>query len=210
MGANGNNGDFKAAFDKLVADFHMQFDDIKGQFHSINDRLTSIEQRGGTEEDAAAAARAERERKAIATKLEVDARKAMEDAGRAFLKQQKEASSSSTILEIVDDLEGKLFNDHNKMEPPRTNLPPPFPYQGTLPGSFPVLTPRLHKLHFPMCDNKEDPLPWINRCEQFFRGQKTLETEQVWYASYHMAGGVQQWYMRMMQDKTVTDWAYFA
>ena len=159
MGANGNNGDIKSTFDKLVADLHTQFDDIKGQFHSINDRLTTIEQRGGAEEAAAAAARAERKRKAIATKLEVDARKAMQDAGRAFLKQQKEASSSSTIPEIVDDLEGKLFNDLNKMEPPKTNLPPPFPYQGTLPDSFPVLMPRLHKLNFPTYDGKEDPLP---------------------------------------------------
>jgi hypothetical protein len=50
----------------------------------------------------------------------------MEDAGRAFLKQQKEAAPSSTIPEIVDDLEGKLFNDMT--EGPKTNLPPPFPY----------------------------------------------------------------------------------
>ena len=58
MGANGNNGDFKATFDKLTADLHMQFDDIKGQFTSINDRFMTIEQRGGPEEAAAAAAHA--------------------------------------------------------------------------------------------------------------------------------------------------------
>jgi hypothetical protein len=80
MGANSNNSEFKVAFDKLVADLHTQFDDIKGQFTSTNDRLTSIEQRGGSEE-VAADARAERECKAIATKLEVDAKKAMEDVG---------------------------------------------------------------------------------------------------------------------------------
>ena len=70
-----------------------------------------IEQCDGPTEVAAAAARAERKRKAIATKLEVDTKKAMEDAGRTFLKQQKEASPSSTIPEIVDDLESKLFTD---------------------------------------------------------------------------------------------------
>jgi hypothetical protein len=46
MGANDNNSEFKVAFDKLVADLHTQFDDIKGQFTSTNDRLTSIKQRG--------------------------------------------------------------------------------------------------------------------------------------------------------------------
>ena len=156
-----------------------------------------IEQRDGPAEAAVAAARAKRERKAIATKLEVDTKKAMEDAGRAFLKQQKEASPSSTIPEIADGLESKLFTDST--EAPKINLPPPFLYQGTLPGSFPVLTPRLHKLNFPTYDGKEDPLPWINCCEQFFRGQKTPETEQVWYASYHLTGGAQQWYMCLMQ-----------
>jgi hypothetical protein len=77
------------------------------------------------------------------------------------------------------------------------NMPPPYPYTGTPPGSFPVLTPRIHKLNFLTYDDKEDPLPWINRYEQFFRGQKTPETEQVWYASYHLTGGAQQWYMHL-------------
>ena len=159
MGADDNNGDIKASFKKLVANLHTQFNDIKGQFHSINDHLMTIEQRGGPEEATATTARAEHERKAIANKLVVNTKKGMEDAGRAFLKQQKEASLSSTIPEIIDDLEGKLFNDLNKMEPPKTNLPPPFPYQGTLPDSFPVLMPRLHKLNFPTYDGEEDPLP---------------------------------------------------
>ena len=146
MRANGNNGDFKVTFDSHVADLHQQFGDIRDQFNTINDHLVNIEQHGGPEEAAVAAARAEHERKAIATKLEVDTKKAMEDVGRAFLKQQKEASPSSTIPEIADDLESKLFNDTT--EGPKTNLPPSFPYQGTLPGSFLVLTPRLHKLNF--------------------------------------------------------------
>jgi hypothetical protein len=136
MGANDNNGDIMATFDKLIANLHTQFNDFKGQFNSINNCSTMIEQHGGPEEATATTDRAERERKAIATKLEVDTKKAMEDAGRAFLKQQKEASPSSTIPEIVDDLKGKLFTDLNTTEAPKINLPPPFPYQGTLPGSF--------------------------------------------------------------------------
>jgi hypothetical protein len=37
-----------------------------------------------------------------------------------------------------------------------------------------------------MFDGKEDPLQWLNRCEQFFEGQHALEEEKVWLASYHM------------------------
>jgi hypothetical protein len=43
----------------------------------------------------------------------------MEEAGHAFLKQQNESLPSSTILEIVDDLEGKLFVNFTKLETPQ-------------------------------------------------------------------------------------------
>lgn len=76
--------------------------------------------------------------------------------------------------------------------------PPPLPHEGPQPGSFPVLTPHIHKLVFLTFDGKEDPLPWINRCEQFFRGQKMPAIEQVWYALYHQTGDAQQWYMHLM------------
>jgi hypothetical protein len=75
MGANDNNGDIKATFDKLIANLHTQFNDFKGQFNSINNCSTMIEQHGGPEEATATTDRAERERKAIATKLEVDTKK---------------------------------------------------------------------------------------------------------------------------------------
>lgn len=32
--------------------------------------------------------------------------------------------------------------------------------------------PRYHKLEFPTFDGEEDPLPWLNRCKQFFRANK--------------------------------------
>ena len=87
----------------------------------------------------------------------------METAGRAFLKEQKEKASSHSILEIVDALESKLFDVFK--EAPETNSPPLHLYQGAQPGSFPMLTPCIHKLSFPTYDGKEDPLSWINRCE---------------------------------------------
>jgi hypothetical protein len=40
-------------------------------------------------------------------------------------------------------------------------------------SSTDVMVPRYFKLDFPHYDGKEDPLPWLSRCEQFFRAQRT-------------------------------------
>jgi uncharacterized protein YdcH (DUF465 family) len=53
-----------------VADLHQHFDEIKERFGNIDDRLTNIEQRGQSDDAAAAA------------KSEVDAKKDMEEAGQ--------------------------------------------------------------------------------------------------------------------------------
>lgn len=44
------------------------------------------------------------------------------------------------------------------------------------------------RLEFPTFEDKEDPLPWLNRCETFFRGQGTPEPRRVWYAAMHLTG----------------------
>lgn len=69
--------------------------------------------------------------------------------------------------------------------------------------------PRFHKLLFPTYDGKEDPLSWLNRCEQFFQGQRTMEEEKVWLASYHMTGVAQQWYYRLERNQGVPSWPRF-
>jgi hypothetical protein len=38
---------------------------------------------------------------------------------------------------------------------------------------------RFHKLDFPTYDSSGDPLPFLNRCEHYFRGQCTIEEENV-------------------------------
>lgn len=188
--------------DRLVNDLNQQFQGVNDRFDAVNILLTAIElaKKDGTAE----ADKAWREQEAAKAKLEVATRAAMESAGLAFLKEQKESSPSSTIPVLADELEANLFN--NKAPPKPLQ---PYLHPGGLPSSFPILKPRAHKLDFSTFDGKEDPLPWINRCEQFFRGQKTHPSEHVWYASYHLTGGAQQWYMRLTQDK-VMDWAYFA
>jgi hypothetical protein len=44
-------------------------------------------------------------------------------------------------------------------------------------------------------------LPFLNRCEHYFRGQRTIEEEHVWLAAMHLQGAAQQWYMRLERDE---------
>jgi hypothetical protein len=46
-----------------------------------------------------------------------------------------------------------------------------------------------------------DPLNWLNQCEQFFRGQRTLASDRTWIASYHLRGTAQTWYYALEQDE---------
>lgn len=48
--------------------------------------------------------------------------------------------------------------------------------------------PKFHKLEFPIYDGKEDPLPWLTRVEQIFKGHGTIEDEKTWLALYHLTG----------------------
>jgi hypothetical protein len=65
------------------------------------------------------------------------------------------------------------------------HMPPPLPHVPPAPAAAML---RYHKLSFPTYDGKDDPLGWLNRCDQFFRSQRTPETEKVWLASFHLTG----------------------
>jgi hypothetical protein len=63
------------------------------------------------------------------------------------------------------------------------------PLGGAGGGAFQGLgVPRFSKLEFPSYDGFVDPLNWLRRCEQFFRGQQTAPADRVWLASYHLKG----------------------
>jgi hypothetical protein len=72
-----------------------------------------------------------------------------------------------------------------------------------------LTVPRYHKLSFPTFDGKDDPLGWLNKCEQFFRGQQTCPVDQVWLASYHLTGTAQQWYLVLESELGHPPWAEF-
>jgi hypothetical protein len=54
----------------------------------------------------------------------------------------------------------------------------------------PVVSTAKHglKLLFPTYDGTYDPLPWLNRCDQFFRIQQTQDTDKVFLASFYITG----------------------
>jgi hypothetical protein len=64
-----------------------------------------------------------------------------------------------------------------------------------------VLNAASHKLCFPKYDGSGDPLPWLHRCDQFFRAARTTEVEKVWLAAFYMEGIAQQWYYRLKRNR---------
>jgi hypothetical protein len=46
--------------------------------------------------------------------------------------------------------------------------------------------PRFQKLDFPRFDGKTDPMLFLNKCESYFRQQRTMPEERVWMASYNL------------------------
>jgi hypothetical protein len=66
-----------------------------------------------------------------------------------------------------------------------------------------------HKLLFPTYDGTEDPLPWLNRCEQFFRIQKTEDVGRVFLATFYMTGDAAQWFTLVEHNRGTPDWAEF-
>jgi hypothetical protein len=75
----------------------------------------------------------------------------------------------------------------------------------------PVASTRFQKLDFPTFDGGGgDPLPFLNHCEHYFRGQRTVEEEKVWLAAFHLQGVAQQWYMRLEHDEETPSWRRFS
>ncbi|KAI4993622.1 hypothetical protein ZWY2020_007935 [Hordeum vulgare] len=75
------------------------------------------------------------------------------------------------------------------------------PPTSAAPGHGRPTSPRFAKLNFTTYDGAEDPLNWLNQCEQFFRGQRTLALDRTWLVSYHLRGTAQTWYYALEQDE---------
>lgn len=90
---------------------------------------------------------------------------------------------------------------------PSMHMPPPRPHLPPEPNHS--APPHYHKLSFPTYDGKEDPLGWLNRCDRFFRAQRTPEGDKVWLTSFHLTGTAQQWYYVLEHDSDEPAWDEF-
>lgn len=89
---------------------------------------------------------------------------------------------------------------HESSSRPYPHPPPELPHDSV---------PWYHKLKFETYDGKDNPLGWLNKCEQFFLGQLTREVDKVWLASYHLTGVTQQWFLVLESDIGRPSWPDF-
>ncbi|KAL6640841.1 hypothetical protein ACP70R_021964 [Stipagrostis hirtigluma subsp. patula] len=64
-------------------------------------------------------------------------------------------------------------------------------------------------INFPHYDGEADPLTWINKCESYFRGMRTMPEEKVWLAALHLEGAAAEWYYALERDFGIVSWARF-
>jgi hypothetical protein len=70
------------------------------------------------------------------------------------------------------------------------------------------MVPRFFKLDFPHYDGK-DLLPWLSRCEQFFRAQRTEPPQKIWLATFHLDGDAFHWYVHLEHSRDMPSWEEF-
>ena len=69
--------------------------------------------------------------------------------------------------------------------------------------------PKFQKLDFPRYDGKSDPMLFLNKCESYFRQQRTMGEERVWMASYNLEDVAQLWYIQLQEDEGTPTWGRF-
>ncbi|CAO2161375.1 unnamed protein product [Urochloa humidicola] len=77
-------------------------------------------------------------------------------------------------------------------------------------GRFYDRPPKPGKLDFPKYSGKDDPLPFLNRCEAYFQLGRIMEEEKVLMAALHLEDMAQLWYMRVSQEEGTPSWRRFA
>jgi hypothetical protein len=64
-------------------------------------------------------------------------------------------------------------------------------------------------MDFPRYDGKTDPMLFFNKCESYFRQQRTMTEERVRMASYNLEDVMQLWYIQLQEDKGTPPWGRF-
>ncbi|CAM0957514.1 unnamed protein product [Alopecurus aequalis] len=56
---------------------------------------------------------------------------------------------------------------------------------------------RFPKIDLYTYDGKEDPLPWLTRCDEYFSGRAIPEIDRTWMAAVHLTGVGSLWYRHL-------------
>ena len=117
---------------------------------------------------------------------------------------------------LYGSVDGPLFHDTSASVAAYAAVPPGADQEGpyerpqqAMGGGLDRLPPKTHRLEFATYDGSEDPLNWLNHCEQFFRGQRWPASDRTWIASYHLRGLAQTWYYALEQDEGMPSWERF-
>ena len=165
---------------------------------ALEDMKTTMTQMNSTMETLAPLAPSVADLAALPGKV-ADLQKSMCDAGD----QLQSVSVAVKRLESGD--QSSSSSNQNYRPPPLRDpkqkgaadddgilLPPPFS-SPTIPHGFQQRVEQYEddrflkpKMLFPTFDGMGNPLPWLNRCELYFRGHNTPEHRKVWMASLHM------------------------
>ena len=105
--------------------------------------------------------------------------------------------------------DGTLFHGGTLQSSATLATVPAAPAGGSSDDGPPPAPPRFYKLEFHTYDGSVDPRNWLNQCEQFFKGQRTLASDRTWLASYHLKGEAQTWYHALEQDEGMPPWERF-
>jgi hypothetical protein len=60
--------------------------------------------------------------------------------------------------------------------------------------------PHRPNFSFPHYDGDSDPLPWLNKCDTYFRGTGVHQDERVWQVSLHLEGVAAEWFYALERD----------
>jgi hypothetical protein len=70
------------------------------------------------------------------------------------------------------------------------------------------MVPHYFRFDFPRYNGK-DPLPWLSRCEQFLKAQRTEPPQKIWLATFHLDGDAFHWYAHLERSRGVPSWEQF-
>ena len=115
---------------------------------------------------------------------------------------EKQQYSSVQLMEVIlkkldclDVLDARLTElDHQqrlhsaslqRLEQRHEHVPPDPQRDGPMGQAW------FHKLDFPKYDGTGDPMPFVNKCEHYFHGQRTIEEEKVWLAALNLHDAAQ-------------------